>query len=131
MTLVLDASAIVEFLLGSSKGMKVAAIMGRHDADLHAPELITAESLSALRALERRTALTESRAGEAVRDLLAFPVHRYPTHALAPRVWSLRGQVTIYDAHYVALAEVLGAPLLTGDRRLAAALGALVEVITV
>jgi len=130
-TLVLDASAMVEFLLGSSKGRQVADTMGRHGADLHAPEVIMAESLSALRALERRTDLTRSRASEAVRDLLAFPLLRYPTDALASRVWSLRGHLTIYDAHYVALAEVLGAPLLTGDRRLAAAVGGLIEVMTV
>jgi len=36
--------------------------------------------------------------------------------------------VTVYDAHYVALAEALNAPLLTGDRKLAAAAGELVEI---
>jgi predicted nucleic acid-binding protein len=40
-----------------------------------------------------------------------------------PRIWSLRNNLTAYDAAYVALAEALGAPLLTRDRRLAASSG--------
>ena len=35
----------------------------------------------------------------------------------------LRNNLTAYDAAYVALAEALGAPLLTRDRHLAAAAG--------
>jgi predicted nucleic acid-binding protein len=42
---------------------------------------------------------------------------------LLPRVWELRNNLTAYDAVYVALAEALGAPLLTRDRRLAGAAG--------
>jgi predicted nucleic acid-binding protein len=40
-----------------------------------------------------------------------------------PRVWSLRDNLTAYDAAYVALAEALDAPLLTRDRRMASAPG--------
>ena len=49
MTLVVDASAVVEFVLGSTKGRKAAVVMAAHTA-LHAPALITAEALRALRA---------------------------------------------------------------------------------
>jgi len=42
---------------------------------------------------------------------------------LLARCWELRDNLTIYDAAYVALAEALQAPLLTGDRRLARATG--------
>jgi len=48
---------------------------------------------------------------------------RYPHGYLLPRVWELRHALTAYDAVYVALAEVLDAPLLTRDRRLADAKG--------
>jgi hypothetical protein len=61
-----------------------------------------------------------------VADLLSVPIRRYPTEPLAGRIWSMRHTVTVHDAHYVALAEVLNAPLL--DRRLAAAAGELVEI---
>ena len=37
--------------------------------------------------------------------------------SLLPRVWDLRNSCTAYDAVYVALAEVLDAPLLTRDKR--------------
>lgn len=85
-------------------------------------------ALSALRALERRAEISPARSAEAVSDLLSVPIRRYSTEALAGRIWSMRHTVTAYDAHYVALAEVLGAPLLTGNRTLAAAAGELVEI---
>ena len=127
MTLVVDASALVDFVLGSTKGRSAAIVMESHTA-LQAPALITAEALSALRALERRMEISPGRSAEAVSDVLSVPIRRYPTEALAGRIWSLRHTVTVYDAHYVALAEALRVPLLTGDRRLAAAAGELVEI---
>jgi predicted nucleic acid-binding protein len=63
------------------------------------------------------------RGREALADLADFPLRRYPHDFLLTRVWELRNNLTAYDAVYVALAEALGAPLLTRDRRLAAAPG--------
>ena len=57
------------------------------------------------------------------RSRASRPLRRYPHDFLLPRVWELRSNLTVYDAVYVALAEALGAPLLTRDRRLAAAPG--------
>jgi predicted nucleic acid-binding protein len=56
---------------------------------------------------------------EALADLAGLDIVRYPHDPLLPRVWELRTSVTAYDAVYLALAEVLEAPLLTLDRRLA------------
>lgn len=130
MTLVVDASVLAEFVLGTSKGRQAAAVFDQHGAVLHAPALIIAETLSALRSLERRAQISRTRADEAVADLLAVPLRGYPSETVARRVWSLGGRITVYDAHYVALAEALGAPLITGDRRLAAATDGLIELIT-
>jgi len=58
-----------------------------------------------------------------VSDLADVGIRRYPHRALLPRIWELRHNVTPYDAAYVALAEVLDAPLLTADARLADASG--------
>jgi len=44
------------------------------------------------------------------------------------RAYEQRANVTAYDAAYVALAEGLGCPLVTGDRRLAAASGINCEI---
>ena len=52
-----------------------------------------------------------------------LPSFRYPLGALRDRVWELRENLTAYDAVYVALAEALGAPLVTCDRALARAPG--------
>lgn len=90
---------------------------------LHAPHLIDLEVAQVL----RRYAAIGQRAAERCRDALGdlsdFPLRRYPHDCLLSRVWELRHNLTAYDAVYVALAEALDAPLLTRDRRLAAAAG--------
>ena len=67
--------------------------------------------------------INADRALAALADFVDLPLHRHPHHFLMPRVWELRNNLTAYDAVYIALAEVLDAPLLTHDRRLAAAAG--------
>ncbi len=64
----------------------------------------------------------------AVADLSELLIRRYPHRALLPRIWELRHNLTPYDAAYAALAEVLGAPLLTADAKLAGAPGLRCEV---
>jgi predicted nucleic acid-binding protein len=59
----------------------------------------------------------------ALDDLSDVPLRRYPHDFLLLRIWELQNNLTAYDAAYVALAEARGAPLLTRDRRLAAAAG--------
>lgn len=64
------------------------------------------------------------------RALADFPLERYSHSILLPRIWALRQNLTAYDAAYVALAEVLGATLLTRDARISRAprLAARIEV---
>ncbi|MDI3315019.1 MAG: type II toxin-antitoxin system VapC family toxin [Mycobacterium sp.] len=57
-------------------------------------------------------------ATQAHADLLELPVDLWPYEVLATRVWELRATMSVYDAAYVALAEILAAPLLTLDRRI-------------
>jgi predicted nucleic acid-binding protein len=75
--------------------------------------------------------LTAQRGEEALEDLRGLPLNRYPHDFLIPRVWELRATLTAYDALYVALAELLGAVLLTCDGKIASASGhhASVEVV--
>jgi len=79
----------------------------------------------------RDKTIAAQRGQEALEDLGDLPLNRYPHDFLIPRVWELRATLTAYDAVYVALAELLDAPLLTCDGKISSAPGhhATVEVI--
>jgi predicted nucleic acid-binding protein len=79
--------------------------------------------MSVLRRLVAAGNLPLRRADLALRDLLDLPMQRARPAPLLARCWELRANLTAYDAAYVALAEALDAPLLTGDRRVASAPG--------
>jgi predicted nucleic acid-binding protein len=85
--------------------------------------LLDVEVAQAIRRYAASGEIDSERGAMALADLADFPLRRYPHDFLLPRVWDLRNNVTAYDAAYVALAEVLDAPLLTRDRRLAGAAG--------
>ena len=118
-SIVIDASALVEMLLQSPRATSIKEAVG--DSELIAPDTLNPEVLSSLRGLERGRALTSARASLAVERLLTSRIARIPTQALLPQAWSLRHNVSAYDAMYVALAQSLHCPLLTTDRRLAGA----------
>ncbi len=117
-SIVIDASAVVELLIGSDRAPAVRrAIYGKKAL---APDHLNGETLSALRRLERR-GMSSRRATEAAIDLNALPVKRVQSTALLGRAWALRENVKPFDAIYVALAQSLSCPLLTADGRLAGA----------
>ena len=129
--IVVDASAILEALLRTPAAAVVEARLFRAEETLHAPHLIDLEIAQVLRRHALRGWVTSDHCGRVLEALAAFPLTRYPHDDLLPRVWELRANLTAYDAAYVALAEALDAPLLTRDRRMAAASGhrAAVELI--
>jgi len=90
---------------------------------LHAPHLLDVEVAQVLRRYVREKTISEQRGEEALEDLGDLPLNRYPHDFLLPRVWKLRATLTAYDAVYIALAEVLDAPLLTCDNKIASASG--------
>lgn len=118
--IVLDASAACEALI--NEGPRAALVRERlGDADageLHVPELFALEVTSAVRGHLRAGALTRPGAKEVLADLLALPDVHWRHGDLVERVWELRDNLTPYDAAYAALAEVLGATLLTTDAAL-------------
>jgi predicted nucleic acid-binding protein len=122
--IVIDASALVELLVGGTpRAAALAARIADPSVSLHAPHLIDLEVASVLRGLEAHKLLTPALAARAVVDLLALDLVRYAHDSLVPRVWQLRGNLTAYDAVYIALAENLASPLVTCDGKLAAAPG--------
>ena len=116
--IVLDASAVLELLLVTEKGAHVAERIAPSQETLHAPHLIDLEVAQVLRRYVARGQLDEARAGQALDDLRDLDLNRYPHDVLLGRIWELRHNASAYDAVYLALAEALGAPLLTSDARL-------------
>ena len=112
--IILDASAVLELLLATDKGDRVAP----PEETLHAPHLIDLEVAQVLRRWVARGQLDEGRAVQALDDLRDLDLNRYPHDVLLGRIWELRHNASAYDAAYLALAEALGAPLLTSDARL-------------
>ncbi len=92
-------------------------------AELHVPALCDVEIASALRRLVRQRRIAVGRMTEFLEDYVDLPLTRHQHPRLLPRMLELRENFTAYDAAYVVLAEQLGAPLLTADARLAAAIG--------
>jgi predicted nucleic acid-binding protein len=90
---------------------------------LSAPELIDLEVTSVFRRLCAAQQLDPARADQALEDLDALRLDRVPHRPLLRRCWELRHNVTVDDAAYIALAEVLDATLITADQRLANASG--------
>jgi predicted nucleic acid-binding protein len=117
--LVIDASALVELLLGSAAGKRVGRTIG--DADLVAPDVVNPEVAQAMRGLERGGKLSSERASTAIERLAESSISCVPTSPLLREIWALRTNLSSYDACYVALARALGCPLLTIDRALARA----------
>jgi predicted nucleic acid-binding protein len=121
--IVVDASALVETLLRTDAAERVDARLFRPGQTLHAPHVLDVEVAQVIRRYAGLGEIDAERGRLALADLGAFRLRRYPHDFLLPRVWALRGNLTAYDAVYVALSEALDAPLLTRDRRLAAASG--------
>ena len=121
--IVLDASAAVEWLLQTPAGQQIESRIYSHNQSLHAPELLDLEVAQVLRCFVHQHQIPNARAAEAVEDLIDLRVTRYPHAVLLPRIWDLRHNLSAYDAAYVALAEKLGATLLTRDAALASAAG--------
>lgn len=129
--IVLDASAAMEWLLQTSAGVEIARRILSSGESLHAPHLLDVEVAQVFRRAVNMHALSSTRAREALDDLSQLRLRRYPHFPFLLRVWELHANLTAYDAVYVALAETLGATLLTRDRKIASAPGhhAQVEVI--
>jgi predicted nucleic acid-binding protein len=127
--IVVDASIVAVALADDGPDGDSARARLRGE-DLTAPELLDLEVASVLRKQHATGALDDRRAALALDDLQAMPIRRAPHRHLLRRCWELRDNLTVYDAAYVALAELLQIVLLTADQRLARAPGPLCDVET-
>ncbi|MEX0658828.1 MAG: type II toxin-antitoxin system VapC family toxin [Egibacteraceae bacterium] len=121
--IVVDASVLANVIgdddLDGQRARREVGLAG----ELAAPDLVDVETLAVLRKRWIDGTVSDTRFAEAIDDLEAIELARYPTLPLLRGGYELRANVTAYDATYIALAEVLSCELLTGDARLARAPG--------
>lgn len=108
-------------MLGTDEGALVGPVLRRRDVDAHVPALCDLEIVAGLRRGLARDLMPIRRAADALQDYLDLPVTRHGHQSLIPRVLELRLNFSANDATYVALAERIGATLLTVDQHLARA----------
>jgi predicted nucleic acid-binding protein len=126
---ILDASALVDWLVGTPDVGPAVAEEIRQAGSVHTLDLAQIEVVSALRRMEARGELGERRALDALSDLAAMRLRRHTAWRLGQRTWELRHTHSPYDAAYVALAEALSMPLLTTDHRLGRSRGHTARII--
>jgi predicted nucleic acid-binding protein len=122
MTLVVDASVVVASLVDSGEDGEWAA-KTMSNRPLVAPALMPVEVARVLRRAVLAGEIPDAVASQAHAELLELRVDLFPYEPFGPRAWQLRSNIRTYDAWYIALAESLGAPLATLDRRLTRATG--------
>jgi predicted nucleic acid-binding protein len=121
--IVIDASALAEALTGDGPvGDDARATLGA-DSRWAAPALLLVETMSVIRGRLLGGKITREAAEVAVADLHEIVVDRVDETPPLSRIWELRDNLTLYDAAYVAAAEVLRCPLVTADGKLARATG--------
>ncbi len=125
--LVVDASCLFEVLVGTPRAEPIRQRLAS-ESDQAAPHIIDVEVFGVIRREYLLGALDRTAAEQAVQRLESWPGERFGHRLLLGRAWELRDAVRGWDAMYVALAEALGAVLLTTDRRLASALGPVCRV---
>lgn len=121
--IVLDASAAVEWLLQTNVGLQIERRIYSGNESLHSPHLLDIEVAHVLRRLVLAARISARRGEEALRDLYALRITRYAHDVFLMGIWHHRQNLSAYDAAYVTLAEDLGAPLITRDKRLSLASG--------
>ena len=114
---VIDASALVDLLLGGPVGDAVARRIASHG--LHGPAHLDAEVFSAMGRLYRAGEIEGDAVETIIGQLAGAPIVRHPLAPLLRGAWARRGSLRLADALYVELAAGLQMTLVTTDVRLA------------
>jgi predicted nucleic acid-binding protein len=124
--IVLDASAAVELVLATPPGAAVARRL--RGETVHAPAHFDVEVMGAIHRAVVRRLISDHEGLVAAADFLSLPARRWPIKPFVQRAYQLRTTHTVADGVYVALAEGLGAALVTCDGRLAQSHGHSAEI---
>lgn len=128
---VLDASALVRALLHESdEAVEIVDGIADGSISAHAPDLIGAETANALLLLVRAGRTPPQAAVTMLEAATASAIVCYSSAQLARPAFELAVDtgLSAYDAFYAVLARMLDIPLVTADRKLAAAVGGSVLV---
>ena len=128
MIIIADASFLVAALVDCGREGEWAESLLVENS-LAAPELVMVEVSNVLRRLERAGEISSLEAASAYRNLLQLDIETFPFAPFAKRIRELRDNLTSYDAWYVALAESLGRPLATLDKKIGRGAGAKCKVV--
>ena len=124
-----DSSALTALLIDSGPdGQWVSALV--RGAELGAPTLLGYETANIIRRHELAGLISTDQAAQAHADLLDLAIEHWPHELLALRAWELRQNLSVYDASYVAVAELTHAPLATLDHKIGRAPGLRCTVVT-
>ena len=116
-TLVVDASALVDVTTNSTEsGDTLARLLD--NAQLLAPDHIYIESANALKSLSRVIAVHHIE--QALHEVTRLRIETFRFEEYGALAWNLSENFSLYDAGYVAVAAITGAPLVTLDKKLAA-----------
>ncbi|MCU7824772.1 type II toxin-antitoxin system VapC family toxin [Kitasatospora sp. DSM 101779] len=126
--IVVDASALVLALADEGERGRAARAELARDDDWAAPDHVLIEVMQSLRGLHLARELTAEQVARIADRLPSLSVRRFDVTPLLGRIWALKDNLTPDDAAYVALAEQLGAPLVTADLRLMRASGPRCEI---
>lgn len=118
-SVVVDASAVVDLLIGSTHAGAVADRL--EGCVLHGPAHLDAEVLSALGRLHRGGSVSAALVGRLLVTLRGAPIERHPVAPTLTGAWGRRARLRLADALYVELASTLDVTLITTDARLARA----------
>ena len=121
--IVVDASAIVDILVGARNAPLLRRQLFDEGDEVHAPHLLDIEVMHVIRRGFRIGEMSAERAQQAISNFRLLPIERHSHEILLDRIWQLRENLTAYDAAYVALAEILDTVVVTTDARLARAPG--------
>jgi predicted nucleic acid-binding protein len=115
---VVDASALVEVLVGGKAATAIFERVFRSRIEIHAPHSLDVEVANAVRRLARRQLLADRDVDEIAAIYRDLKIERHGNGPFLHRIWQLRHNISSYDAAYVGLAEWLAIPLITHDARL-------------
>jgi predicted nucleic acid-binding protein len=115
---VIDASAGIELAADTVRRRQLRTLLPV-DAVPWVPEVFYVECGAVLRRWDLNGVLAPAQVASAIEELMAWPLRVTQVRGLFADAWRHRSNITFADAMYVALAEHLGALLLTDDHRLA------------